>query len=109
MLKEQPKEVITYHLRPLNKSIIVNDRLIKYVGISSHCDKHFKHGITREGIIEMVELLNTRYFPFSGKQGKQKNYFKDYPEKDDKRYKLVWWWWKEVDTYLWVRTCHPDD
>lgn len=88
--EKDQKEVITYYLRPLTSSIVVNDRLIKYVGISSHADKHFKHGITREGIIEMVELLNTRYFPFSGKQGKEKNYFKDYPEKDDKRYKLVW-------------------
>ena len=85
-----PKEVITYYLHPLDQSITVNDRLIKYIAISSHCDKHFKHGITREGIIELVELLNTRYFPFSGKQPKKKNYFKDYPEKDDKRYKLVW-------------------
>jgi hypothetical protein len=33
------KEVITYYLRPLTNSIIVNDRLIKYVGISSHADK----------------------------------------------------------------------
>ena len=50
--------------------------IIKYVGISSHCDKHFKHGGSkREGIIEMVEMLNTRYFPFSGKQPKKKNYF----------------------------------
>jgi len=66
------KEVITYYLRPLDKSIVVNDRLIKYVGISSHCDKHFKHGITRELIIEMVARLHTRYFPFSGKQPKKK-------------------------------------
>ncbi|CAG8644166.1 9012_t:CDS:2 [Cetraspora pellucida] len=71
-------------VRLADNSIIVNDRLIKYVGVSSHCDKHFEHGITREGIIEMVELLNTRYFPFSGKQEKNKNYFKDYPEKDNK-------------------------
>ena len=108
-MPDKEKEIITYYLRPLDKPIIVNDRLIKYIGISSHCDKHFKHGITRELIIEMVERLNTRYFPFSGKQPKKKNYFKDYPEKDGKRYKLVWWWWKELDTYLWVRTCHPDD
>ncbi|CAG8544408.1 10641_t:CDS:2, partial [Scutellospora calospora] len=80
--EKDQKEIITYHLRPLVKPIIVNDRLIKYVGISSHCDKHLSHGITRELVIELVELLNTRYFPFSGKQGKQKNYFKDYPEKD---------------------------
>ena len=88
-MPNKEKEVITYYLRPLAKPIIVNDRPIKYVGISSHCDKHFKHGIIREGIIEMVETLNTRYFPFSGKQPKKKNYFKDYPEKDNKRYKLV--------------------
>ena len=88
--EKSEKEVITYYLRPLTNSIIVNDRLIKYVGISSHSDKHLEHGITREGTIEMVERLNTRYFPFSGKQPKKKNYFKDYPEKDDKRYKLVW-------------------
>jgi len=93
--EKNQKEVITYYLRPLVNSIIVNDRLIKYVGISSHCDKHFGHGIARENIIEMVKLLNTRYFPFSGKQEKHKNYFKDYPEiysvkqKVNKRYKLV--------------------
>jgi hypothetical protein len=23
-------------------------------------------------------------------------------------YRLIWWWWKEIDTYLWVWTCHPD-
>jgi len=51
---------------------------------------HFKHGITRELIIEMAEMLNNRYFLFNGKQGKEKNYFKDYPEKNSKRYKLVW-------------------
>lgn len=88
--ENSPKETITYHLRPLNNPIVVNDRLIKYVGISSHCDKHLNHGITREDIIKMVELLDTRYFPFSGNQPKDKNYFKDYPEKDDKRCKLVW-------------------
>jgi hypothetical protein len=89
-VSNKEKEVITYYLRPLTKPVIVNDRLIKYVGISSHCNKHFKHGITREEIIEMVEMLNTRYFPFSGQQPKKKNYFKDYSEKDNKRYKLVW-------------------
>jgi len=33
------KEVITYYLYPLDQAIIVNDRLIKYAAISSHCDK----------------------------------------------------------------------
>jgi len=42
------KEVITYYLRPLDKSIVVNDRLIKYVGISPHCDKHLQVKITEE-------------------------------------------------------------
>ena len=79
--EKDPKEVITYYLRPLDNSIVVNDRLIKYVGISSHCDKHFKHGITRELIIEMVEKLNTRYFPFSGKQPKKKELFQRLPRK----------------------------
>jgi len=51
------------------------------VGISSHCDKHFEHGITREGIIEMVERLNTRYFPFSGKQPKKRIISKITPKK----------------------------
>jgi hypothetical protein len=84
------KEVITYYLRPLVNPITVNDRSIKYIGVSSHGDKHLEHGITRELVLELVELLNNRYFPFSGKQEKNKNYFKDYPEKDGKRYKLVW-------------------
>lgn len=92
------KETIFYYLHPLTKAIEVSERKIKYVGISSHCDKHIEHGITRELIIDLVKLLNNRYFPFSGKQPKEKNYFKDYPEKDGQRYKLVWWWWKEADT-----------
>ena len=84
------KEVITYYLHPLEKAIAVNSRLIKYIAISSHCDKHLEHGIDQNSIIELVKLLNNRYFPFSGKQPEKKNYFKDYPEKNGKRYKLVW-------------------
>ena len=85
------KEVITYYLYSLEKSIIVNERIIKQVLISSHCDKHSEHGITRELIIELAQLLDGRSFPPSGdKQPAKKNYFKDYPEKDGKRYKLVW-------------------
>jgi len=99
------KEVITYYLYSLEKPILVNERIIKQALISSHGDKH---GISKELIIELVQLLNNRYFPFSGKQPKKKNYFKDYLELRSKRYKLVWWWWKEADTYLWVRTYHPD-
>ncbi|WP_147410107.1 hypothetical protein [endosymbiont GvMRE of Glomus versiforme] len=102
------KEVITYYLYPLDQAIIVNDRSIKYVAVSSHCDKHLEHGITHKLIMKLVQLLNNHYFPFSGKQPEKKNYFKAYPEINDKRYKLIWWWWKEADTYLWVRTCHPD-
>jgi len=84
------KEVVTYYLYSLEKPIIVNERIIKQALISSHCDKHSEHGITRELIIELVQLLDTRYFPPSGKQPEKKSYFKDYPEKDGKRYKLVW-------------------
>ena len=83
-MPNKEKEVITYYLRPLDKPIVVNDRLIKYVGISSHCDKHFKHGITRELIIEMVEMLHTRYFPFSGKQPKKRIISKIIPKKTSK-------------------------
>ena len=102
------KEVITYYLYSLEKPITANERIIKRILVSSHCDKHEKHGISKELIIELVQLLDARWFPFSGKQTKNKNYFKDYPEKNDKRYKLVWWWWKEIDAYLWVRTCYPN-
>jgi hypothetical protein len=84
------KEIITYYLYPLDQIITVNDRLIKYVAVSSHCDKHLEHGADRDLIIELVKLLNNRYFPFSGKQPEKKNYFKDYPELRGKRYKLVW-------------------
>ena len=87
--QETKKEVITYYLYPLDQAIIVNDRLIKYVAVSSHCDKHLEHGVNQNSIIELVKLLNNRYFPFSGKQPEKKNYFKDYPELHDKRYKLV--------------------
>lgn len=55
LTKEKNQEVITYYLCPLTNSIIINDRLIKYVGVSSNCDKHFEHGITRENVIEMVK------------------------------------------------------
>lgn len=52
------KEIITYYPYPLVKPIIVNDRLIKRIDISSHCDKHLKHGIAHELVIELVELLD---------------------------------------------------
>lgn len=88
--QEAKKEAITYYLYPLNQAITVNDRLIKYVAVSSHGDKHLEHGISKELIVELVQLLNNRYFPFSGKQPEKKNYFKDYPELRGKRYKIVW-------------------
>jgi hypothetical protein len=87
--QEAEKEVITYYLYPLNQALKINNRLIKYVGISSHGDKHLEHGITRELIIKLVELLNDGYFDFSGPQNFKKNYFKDYPELGNKKYKLV--------------------
>jgi len=101
------KEVITYYLHLLLEPIIINDRLIKYIAISTHCDKHKEHGISQGLIVQLVKLLDTGDFDFDGIQGEKKNYFKAYPKKDNKKYKLVWWWWKEIDTYLWVRTCHP--
>ena len=48
------KEIITYYPHLLVKPIIVNDRIIKQIDISSHCDKHLEHGITHELIIELV-------------------------------------------------------
>ena len=83
------KEIITYYPYPLTKPIIVNDRVIKRIDISSHCDKHSEHGITHELIIELVELLNKGDFEVDGKEGK-KLYFKRYYYEQDENYKLVW-------------------
>ncbi|CAH1765261.1 6372_t:CDS:2 [Entrophospora sp. SA101] len=82
--QENKKEVITYYLYLLEKPVLVNERTIKHILISSHCDKHEKHGISKETIIELIQLLNNRYFPFSGKQPEKKNYFKVYPESHNK-------------------------
>ena len=86
------KEIITYYPYPLVKPIIVNDRLIKRIDISSHCDKHLKHGITHELIIELVELLDKKYFPPDGLQPKEKQFFRALLKRksDKKEYKLVW-------------------
>ena len=82
------KEIITYYPYPLVKSIIVNDRTIKRVDVSSHCDKHIKHGITHELIMELVMLLDKGEFEAVGYDGK-KLYFKRYYYFDE-NYKLVW-------------------
>jgi hypothetical protein len=52
------KEVITYYLHPLDQSIIINDHIIKYMAISSHCDKHLEHGIDQNLIIELLHYSN---------------------------------------------------
>jgi len=102
------KEIIIYYPYSLVKSIIVNDRIIKRVDISSHCDKHSKHGITHELIIELVELLDKKYFPPDGSQPKDKRCFRAWLRQKNKDYKLVWWWWLDKNDYiLRVRTCHP--
>ncbi len=41
---------------------MVNERIIKQVLISSHGDKHLEHRISKELIIELVQLLNNRCF-----------------------------------------------
>ncbi|WNE40658.1 MAG: hypothetical protein mread185_000115 [Mycoplasmataceae bacterium] len=108
MSENSQKEIIYYYLHPLTEEIEVNERKIKYILISSHCDEHLKHGITHESIVESAKLLNDGYFDLDGSQGEKKNFFKAYPKLDSKVYRLIWWWWKEIDAYLWVRTCHPD-
>jgi hypothetical protein len=83
------KEIITYYLYPLDQAIKINNRLIKYIGISSHGDKHLEQGITHELVVELVKLLNDGYFDFNGPQSAKKNYFKEYPKLRGKKYKLV--------------------
>ena len=102
------KEIIAYYPYSLVKSIVVNDWLIKRVDISSHCDKHLKHGITHELIIELVKLLDKGDFEVDG-QEENKLYFKNYYyDLENENYKLVWWWWLDKNDYiLRVRTCHP--
>jgi hypothetical protein len=82
------KEIINYYPHLLVKPITVNDRIIKQVEISSHCDKHLKHGITHELIIELVKLLDKGDFEVDG-QDDNKLYFKRYYYLDE-NYKLVW-------------------
>lgn len=83
------KEKITYYTHFL--TILVNEKVIKQVDISSHCDKHFKHGITHELIIELVKLLDKKYFPPDGLQSKEKQYFRALlRQENNKEYKLVW-------------------
>ncbi|CAG8628118.1 17514_t:CDS:2 [Racocetra fulgida] len=65
------KEIITYTICYLSKSIVVNDRSIKQVNISSHCDKHDKEGITKEKIMNLVELLDKEEFEVVGEDGKK--------------------------------------
>lgn len=70
------KEIITYYTHLLVKSITINDRVIKRVDISSHCDKHLKHGVTHKLIMELVKLLDNKYFPPDGPQPKDKRCFR---------------------------------
>ena len=82
------KEIITYYPYSLVKPIIVNDRVIKRIDISSHCDKHLKHGITHELTIELVKLLDKGEFEVDS-QDNNKLYFKRYYYLKE-NYKLVW-------------------
>ena len=85
------KEIITYYPHSLVKPIVVNDRVIKQVDISSQCDKHFEHGITHELIMKFVKLLgdNEGGFEIDG-QDRNKLYFKTYFFSENENYKLVW-------------------
>lgn len=103
------KEKIIYYPYFLAKPIIVNERTIKQVDISSHCDKHLEHGVSQELIIKFVKLLadNKGGFEADGQDG-NKLYFKAYFSTGNRNYKLVWWWWLNKDDYiLRVRTCYP--
>ena len=83
------KEIITYYPYLL-ETIIVNDRIIKRVDISSHCDKHLKHGINHELIMKFVKLLDKGDFEVIGQDGNKlyfKRYYYDWENED---YKLVW-------------------
>src|SRR6266536_1993639 len=88
------KEIITYYPYQLVKPITINDRLINQIDISSHCDKHLKHGITHQLIIELVERLDKGDFEVDSQDGKML-YFKRYWDymflaslQNDKKYSL---------------------
>jgi hypothetical protein len=83
------KETITYTVRYLPKSIVINGRSINQINISSHCDKHKKEGVTNEKIVELAELLDKGEFEIDGEDNK-KIYFKTYHLYENKTYKLVW-------------------
>jgi hypothetical protein len=84
------KEKITYYPHQLVEPIIINDRTIERIEVSSHCDKHLKHGVTHELIIKFVKLLgkNKGGFEIDG-QDEKKLYFKKYYCRQNKNYKLV--------------------
>jgi hypothetical protein len=84
------KEKIVYYPYSLPEQVIINDRTIEQVDISSHCDKHLDHGITHELMLKFVKQLgnNKGGFEVDGQDGK-KLYFKAYFFEKDKNYKLV--------------------
>jgi hypothetical protein len=84
------KEAITYYTHLLVKPIAINGRIIKQIDISSHCDKHLKHGVTHELIMKFVKMLDKGEFEIDGQDG-NKLYFKAYFYDKDENYKLVWW------------------
>jgi hypothetical protein len=82
------RENIYYYLYSLTDEIEVNERKIKHVLISSHCNEHLNHGVTHKSIVESVKLLNDNDFNLDGSQEK-KDFFKAYPKLDSKMYRLI--------------------
>jgi len=85
------QEEIVYSVHNLTETVVINNRSIRQINISSHYTKHHKEGVSEKDIINLVNLLNQQYFPFDGQQGNDKNYFRTYLIIDEKKYKIVWW------------------
>ena len=88
-MSESQEEIIYDCPYPLKEQLIINDRVIKEVNISSHVKKHEEHGITKKLVIDLVKLLKG-YFPPDGPQPKDKRFFKAYfINYNEENYKLV--------------------
>jgi hypothetical protein len=84
------KEIISYFHYPLTNLIIINDRIISALNLSSHLDKHIKEGsITRKDVIKLTLFLNRGYFPLNDISEEGKMYYEASLFFNERRYKLV--------------------
>jgi len=99
------KKKDAYRSYPLRKSLIINNREIKEVIISSHYEEKHSDYLNDEIILQLVKQLDNKRFE-TEEQKDNWEYFSYSPLFYQKKiYKLVWCF-ESKSSFLGIRTCY---